>query len=234
MARVELRTNPTIACQTLAMPGGESTIDVDVDSVDTFASVALPTIPATAWAVLGLLSFERELSGYELKRWSDSILAFFYTSPAMSQIYTELQRLEDLGLVVGRSVARDDAREKRIYSITPRGIGALRKWQDEVDTERTMLKHGLLMRLWLGHLAEPDRLRERITNHRRELENELAQAERSLEGSGGLPERVFPELVVRWTIARLTDEIALTDRMIADIDALVGDRTDATTNEEFP
>ena len=39
---------------------------------------ALPAIPATAWAVLGLLSFERELSGYDIKQWADSILRFFY------------------------------------------------------------------------------------------------------------------------------------------------------------
>lgn len=222
------------------MPGGADTNDDVIDTVVSDDSRLagdsgeLPTIPATAWAVLGLLSFGRELSGYELKRWSDSILAFFYTSPAMSQIYTELARLEDLGLVASRSVARDDVRDKRVYSITPRGIAALRTWQDQVDTERTLLKHGLLMRLWLGHLAEPDRLRERITNHRLELEAELGAARHSLEGSGGLPERAFPELVVRWTITRLTDEIALTDRMLSDIDALVDDRTHHITTEESP
>ena len=53
----------------------------------------------TAYALLGLLSFDRELSGYDLKKWADSSLRFFYWSPATSQIYVELKRLEKLGFV---------------------------------------------------------------------------------------------------------------------------------------
>ena len=126
----------------------------------------LPAIPATAWAVLGLLSFERELSGYDIKQWADAILRFFYWSPATSQIYAELRRLEDLGLVVSHVVARDDVRGKRVYRITPAGREALERWQLETDAEASVLKHGLMLRLWLGHLAPPDRLREQIEIHR--------------------------------------------------------------------
>jgi DNA-binding PadR family transcriptional regulator len=85
------------------------------------ADIALPKIPATAWAVLGILSFGRELTGYDIKNWSDAILHFFYWSPATSQIYTELRRLEDLGLVRSRTVARDEVRDKTLYAITPIG-----------------------------------------------------------------------------------------------------------------
>ena len=31
------------------------------------------SLPATGYAVLGLLSFGRELSGYELKKWADLV-----------------------------------------------------------------------------------------------------------------------------------------------------------------
>ncbi|MFI8792971.1 hypothetical protein [Streptomyces sp. NPDC055105] len=51
-------------------------------------------LPPTAWAVLGLLSFPGERTGYELKKWADASLRFFYWSPAISQIYAELRRLE--------------------------------------------------------------------------------------------------------------------------------------------
>ena len=54
-------------------------------------------LPATAWTVLGLLSFGTDLSGYDLKKWADNSLRFFYWSPAASQIYAELRRLERLG-----------------------------------------------------------------------------------------------------------------------------------------
>ena len=49
-------------------------------------------LPATAWAVLGILAFDRELSGYQVKQWADASLTFFYWSPAVSQIYAELKR----------------------------------------------------------------------------------------------------------------------------------------------
>ena len=55
----------------------------------------MEVLPATAWAVLGELSFGRELSGYDIKKWADASLRFFYWSPAISQIYRELRRLED-------------------------------------------------------------------------------------------------------------------------------------------
>jgi len=58
-------------------------------------------LPTTAWAVLGLLSFGRELSGYELRKWADASIRFFYGSPAMSQIYRELRRLEAVGILLG-------------------------------------------------------------------------------------------------------------------------------------
>ncbi len=143
------------------------------------ADIALPKIPATAWAVLGILSFGRELTGYDIKNWSDAILHFFYWSPATSQIYTELRRLEDLGLVSSRTVARDEVRDKTIYAITPIGTEALRSWQATVDAEAPVLKHGVLLRIWLGHLAEPDRLREQIAEHHARLLAELTAAKES-------------------------------------------------------
>ena len=47
-------------------------------------------LPTTSYALLGLLSFGDELTGYELKQRADSTLRFYWVSPAMSQVYTEL------------------------------------------------------------------------------------------------------------------------------------------------
>jgi DNA-binding PadR family transcriptional regulator len=184
---------------------------------------ALPAIPATAWAVLGLLSFERELTGYDIKQWADSILRFFYWSPATSQIYAELRRLEELGLVVSHVVARDDVRGKRVYAITEAGRAALERWQVETDPEPTVLKHGLLLRLWLGHLAPPERLRQQIEAHQTVLRTELDAARRSAETAAAEPEWAYPALVGRWTCRRIEDELALTDQMLADLDGLTTD-----------
>jgi DNA-binding PadR family transcriptional regulator len=188
------------------------------------ADIALPKIPATAWAVLGILSFGRELTGYDIKNWSDAILHFFYWSPATSQIYTELRRLEDLGLVSSRTVARDEVRDKTLYAITPIGTEALRSWQATVDAEVPVLKHGVLLRIWLGHLAEPDRLREQIAEHRARLHAELAAAKESREQADAQPDWAYPALVASWAVRRIESEIELTDLMLIDLDRLANNR----------
>jgi DNA-binding PadR family transcriptional regulator len=188
------------------------------------ADIALPKIPATAWAVLGILSFGRELTGYDIKNWSDAILHFFYWSPATSQIYTELRRLEDLGLVSSRTVARDEVRDKTVYAITPIGTEALRSWQATVDAEAPVLKHGVLLRIWLGHLAEPDRLREQIAEHHARLLAELASAKESQEQADAQPDWAYPALVASWAVRRIESEIELTDSMLIDLDRLANNR----------
>lgn len=192
----------------------------NIDSASDLSTVELPDIPATAWAVLGLLGFGRELSGYDIKQWADAILRFFYWSPATSQIYTELRRLQDRSLIVSRDVPRADGRDKRVYRITPTGIDALEKWQAETDAEPPILKHGLLLRIWLGHLAQPDRLREQIRAHQERLRLELAAAHLSEERAHDQPEWAYPELVARWTCRRIESEIRLADDMLADLDDL--------------
>jgi DNA-binding PadR family transcriptional regulator len=188
------------------------------------ADIALPKIPATAWAVLGILSFGRELTGYDIKNWSDAILHFFYWSPATSQIYTELRRLEDLGLVSSRTVARDEVRDKTVYAITPIGTEALRSWQATVDAEAPVLKHGVLLRIWLGHLAEPDRLREQIAEHRARLHAELTAAKESQEQADAQPDWAYPALVASWAVRRIESEMELTDSMLIDLDRLANNR----------
>jgi DNA-binding PadR family transcriptional regulator len=187
-------------------------------------NVALPKIPATAWAVLGILSFGRELTGYDVKNWSDAILHFFYWSPATSQIYTELRRLEDLGLVKSRPVARDEVRDKTVYAITPLGTEALRGWQATVDAEAPVLKHGVLLRIWLGHLAEPSRLREQIADHRARLFEELTAAQESQEQADAQPDWAYPALVASWAVRRMETEIELADTMLIDLDRLAQNR----------
>src|SRR5690348_17117530 len=110
---------------------------------------ALPNLRTTSWAVLGLLSFGSELSGYDLKKWADWSLRFFYWAPSFSQIYAELRKLENLGYATSRVVSKDDVRGKRLYTITEEGTRAMARWAEEGLVEPVVLKHGVMLRLWL-------------------------------------------------------------------------------------
>ena len=80
-------------------------------------------VSPTGWALLGMLSGGAELSGYDIKKWINWAIQFFYSSPAYSQIYSELKRLERLGLVTSRVDA--GVRSRRMYKITDSGLVAV-------------------------------------------------------------------------------------------------------------
>jgi DNA-binding PadR family transcriptional regulator len=153
----------------------------------------------TGYAVLGLLSFGRELTGYELKQWAHDSLRFFYTAPAMSQIYSELERLRAAGLVRDRAVP-DGHRTIRTYRLTPDGETVLRAWAEETEPEPPVLKHHVALRLFFGHLVGPDRLLEQTANHRAWVVEQLRELEQVDAGLAASPPEVwhYARLVADW------------------------------------
>jgi DNA-binding PadR family transcriptional regulator len=178
-------------------------------------------LPATAWAVLGVLAFDRELTGYQVKQWADNSLTFFYWSPAVSQIYTELKRLEELGYVTGRDVP-EEQRSTRVYRITDDGRTALTGWLEDAPVEPPVLKHGVLLRLWLGHLSSPDRLRQVIHRHRTQTEEVLEQLRVDEEKAEAEPAWQYPAMVLRWGERYYRNELAMTDELLRELDELSG------------
>lgn len=177
-------------------------------------------LPPTAWAVLGLLSFPGERTGYELKKWADASLHFFYWSPAISQIYAELRRLEALGYATSRRSGPEEPRAKRSYAITDAGRAALAAWADGGrDPGPPVLKHPLLLRIWLGHLTAPERLRDRVEGHIARTEGELKQVREALGRSEGVEAWAHPRIALRWSARRLEAEIGLARDMLADLAA---------------
>lgn len=175
-------------------------------------------LPPTAWAVLGLLSFPGERTGYELKKWADSSLRFFYWSPAISQIYAELRRLEDLGYAASARSGPEEARAKRRYAITGAGRAALADWAgDTAEAGPPILKHGLLLRIWLGHLSEPERLCAMVEDHRERTVAELAAVRDAMRHAAEVPEWAFPVLALRWSERQHLAELELADALLADL-----------------
>lgn len=149
-----------------------------------------------SYAVLGLLSFGRELSGYELKQWADN-LRFFYAAPAMSLVYTELARLQSAGLVTSREVPGEGRRGARVYRLAPAGEAELRTWLSRPVPPAT-LRHPVALRLFFGHLADPDRLQAVLEEHRARCEELLAELDAVREGLRDDATFRYPALVAQW------------------------------------
>ncbi|MGC0414576.1 PadR family transcriptional regulator [Embleya sp. AB8] len=187
----------------------------------------LPKLPATAWAVLGLLSFPGERSGYDLKKWADASLRFFYWSPALSQIYSELKRLEHLGFAVSRIASQDELRNKRLYRITDSGQAALARWARDTPAGPPVLKHGVALRVWLGHLSEPDELRKAVAEHRDFAATTLAEVRASEDSAQD--RWPFPALVLKWSERYWQAERDLAAGMLTDLEELY--RTSTEKND---
>lgn len=158
-------------------------------------------LPVTGYALLGLLSFGDELTGYELKQRAEMTLRFYWVAPATSQIYTELRRLTDHRLVAART-RPDGGREVTSYGITDAGREALRTWMDTTPAGFPVLKHTVLLRLLVGHATEPKRIAAMLEEYVAELADareDLAGVRESLRGADAPGDPFhFPSLVADW------------------------------------
>lgn len=178
------------------------------------APQAVPPQPTpTGYTLLGLLSFGRELSGYELKRWSDN-LRFFWSAPAMSQVYREIERLAAGGYVEQRHVVRDGTRATKVYRLSPAGEEAVRRWLAE-EPDPPVLKHPVALRVFFGHLLTPGQLRRAIEAHRAWCERMLAELEAVCDelGEGDDADPTFRNaaLVAGWGLGYYRGELAAVD-----------------------
>ena len=173
-----------------------------------------PSLPTTSYALLGLLTLGPGLSGYELKQRADKTLRFFWFSPAMSQVYAELDRLERADLVTSTEVGGPGRRRTRRFTITPAGETRLRRWLAESEVDFPVLKHSVALRLFLGHLAEPEQTRQMLEVYLDRLEEriaELRQIRALLDhnlGPGDDPRLRYPALVAEWGQRYYASEIA--------------------------
>jgi DNA-binding PadR family transcriptional regulator len=78
------------------------------------------------YAILGLLA-ARPMSGYDIARLLKEPVSFFW-SANHSQIYPELARLEAAGLVEYQVIEQYDRPAKKLHTITPAGLDAVKHW----------------------------------------------------------------------------------------------------------
>lgn len=170
-------------------------------------------LPSTSYAVLGLLSSNHELSGYDLRKWASNSLHFFYWSPSLSHIYTELRRLEGLGFVSQRIEPRGELRSRRLYRITPAGLEALRTWVRTAPVESTVLKHSVALRVWLGHLIGLDSVRDLVAEHVAATEELVGDIRRALDSAPPDSTTAYAMAVLTWAQEMQTAEIEAFERL---------------------
>jgi DNA-binding PadR family transcriptional regulator len=147
-----------------------------------------------------LLSFD-SLSGYELKQRADFTLRYYWVSPAMSQIYTELRKLSEAEFV---ETAPSDGPAR--YRVTELGEEQLQTWLFHGEVGFPILKHPVALRLLMGRLSTPEQLASMLEG----LLDDLAERRADLQGGRdmlGDEHRVrYAAMVADWGLAYYDSE----------------------------
>jgi DNA-binding PadR family transcriptional regulator len=106
----------------------------------------------TAYVILGMVSGEPR-SGYEIKAAVDNSVRLFWAA-SYGQIYPELKRLSEAGLVEGSDAPRGE-RKRTVYAITEDGEAELREWLRRPPEIAEMREEGLL-KLFFSEVLEPE------------------------------------------------------------------------------
>lgn len=153
----------------------------------------------SSFFILGMLQFGAS-SGYAIKKATDVSMKYFWPT-SLAQIYPELRRLEEQGLVI-RHDDSHGARERSAYEVTADGRETLIAWLAGDEDEQFRFRDEGVLRLYFADALDPEdqmrllrRMRDRCAETKSELRDEVVPLGDALaEGTGTR----FPGFIARF------------------------------------
>jgi DNA-binding PadR family transcriptional regulator len=140
--------------------------------LDTQAAEVQPVLTPTGRVILGMIALGKR-TGYDIKQLVDSSTRYFWAA-SYGQIYPELRRLQEQGLIKGRSEPTG-GRSRMVYELTEAGHAALESWlESEIDSVWELRDEGML-KLFFSDVISPDQRIKTISAMRARREQKLAQ-----------------------------------------------------------
>ncbi len=179
-----------------------------------------PSLSATAWALLGMLSYETELSGYDIRKWIGWSMRYYYGSPAFSQIYSELKKARKRwGCSPHESTApappvtvASTRSPKPAWRPSPAGPA-------KPPVEPPSLKHPAILRVTLGHLSDPASLKQMLQDHIAYIDDMQRDAAKEARWAAADPSWAYAKkIALEWAERYYASERELTLRLIKDLD----------------
>jgi DNA-binding PadR family transcriptional regulator len=152
----------------------------------------MDSLSATAYVILGMIRTEPR-SGYEIKAAVDDTTRFFWAA-SYGQIYPELKRLSEAGLVVGVD-SPTGGRRRTVYEITADGEEELKAWLRQPPSTYEMREEGLLKLFFANALPheEAAEILRSMRDHRLAVARQL----RAMEPMAAEKEDPFPLIVLQ-------------------------------------
>ena len=156
----------------------------------------------TAYVILGMVRLGRR-TGYEMKSLVDVSTRFFWAA-SYGQIYPELKRLEEAGLLEGEDDP-ESGRRRRSHRLTAAGERALHDWLTSSEPLEHELRDEGLLKFFFADALEPDeraallrRMREQYEGLRQRLLEIQPGAQAARDERGG---EEFAYLTLEWGIS---------------------------------
>jgi PadR family transcriptional regulator AphA len=134
-------------------------------------------LPKSAYVILGMIKLGRR-TGYEIKALVD-VSARFFWAVSYGQIYPELKRLEEQGLIEGEDDA-SDGRRRRVYSLTADGEELLHNWLTSDEPLVNEMRHEGVLKFFFADALTPEERIELVGRVRAEHER-MVEALREIE-----------------------------------------------------
>ncbi|MGH2905645.1 MAG: PadR family transcriptional regulator [Solirubrobacterales bacterium] len=167
----------------------------------------------TAYVILGFLN-RSPASGYDIKQKIDISTRFFFAS-SYGQIYPELKRLEENGLIAGKAKSQGQ-RARTEYTITPEGVEQLNEWLASPGDGVEMRDEGILKLFFSIHVEREEQL-ARLKAIRTERLGSLAQLQEvERTTAGNIPE--MPGLVLGYGLELHEFIVGWCDRAIQQLE----------------
>jgi DNA-binding PadR family transcriptional regulator len=123
------------------------------------------------YAILGLLHY-RDMHGYRIKRHIEEHFGHMW-SINYGQIYPNLKRLEEEGLVTKKEVARSGTPDRKLYSVTAEGKRSFAAWLDAEPQGTMLLRDPFLLRFVFFGFGSKERALNQVDGQIRSYEAQL-------------------------------------------------------------
>ena len=147
----------------------------------------------TARVILGMLAVEPR-SGYDIKRVVDNSTRFFWAA-SYGQIYPELKRLAERGLIEPAAAA-ESGRRRTTYRLTAAGSEAFEGWIKDSELAHEMRDEGLLKLFFAGVLGRDEAIA--VLEAARERYVQKREALLAIEPDAEMAERFGPHAVLEY------------------------------------
>ena len=154
--------------------------------------MAADSLTPTGRVVVGMLALGQN-TGYDIKQMVDKATRHFW-AVSYGQLYPELRRLEQQGLIRGRPEPTG-GRSRKVYQLTDAGARALRAWLAADEEPLYEVRDEGLLKLFFSE-AHPEERIEIVRAIRERMERKLAQLE-----ALGTPTKTGPGMTLSLGIA---------------------------------